>query len=106
MLAGWHASSWQVLAELAVLGTGFGLATGATGTLVSELAHPGVRGIAVGMNSVLRMTGGGFGSQIAAAVLAFATVAGSPSAGAFTLLFWLCSGVAAIALALVAAIPG
>nr|WP_244954128.1 MFS transporter [Spelaeicoccus albus] len=94
---------WLILAELAVVGVGFGLSISTGSSLVTLAAAPDQTSIAASINSVLRRVGGGIGAQIAAALLAADTVAGSgePSSRAFTVAFAL-AGIVAVAGAVLA----
>jgi EmrB/QacA subfamily drug resistance transporter len=69
MLAFWNSETWQILAALAVLGTGVGFAFAAMATLVTEAVRPTETGIATGMNTVMRTVGGVIGGEVGAAIL-------------------------------------
>lgn len=69
MLAFWNSETWQILAALAVLGTGVGFAFAAMATLITEAVRPTETGIATGMNTVMRTIGGVIGGEVGAAIL-------------------------------------
>lgn len=88
-----HARLWEVLVAMLALGVGNGLGIGTASALITEAAHGTETGIATALNSLVRRVGGGFGSQISAALLASITVAaGAPAQRAFVIAFWICAG--------------
>ena len=100
-----HAQVWEILAAMLALGLGNGLAIGTASALITETAHGTETGIATALNSVVRRVGGGFGSQISAALLAGITLStGGPAQLAFVIAFWICAGAAFLGSGLAAGI--
>lgn len=100
-----HSAAWQVLAGTLALGVGAGLCIGVASELIVRSVSGSETGIATSLNSVIRRVGGGFGSQVGAALLATLTVAGgTPSQQAFVIAFWSCAACGAVGAVLAAAI--
>ncbi|WP_019984216.1 MFS transporter [Streptomyces sp. Amel2xE9] len=97
-MALFHAREWQAVVGYAVIGTGFGFAMAALPKLIHDVTPPHAIATANGVNTVARTVGGAVGSQLAAAVLASRTIAGTslPAAPGFTLAFWIATGIAAV----------
>jgi MFS family permease len=94
-LALWRQDAWQLLAELAGIGLGWGIATSTSGSVVTLTAEPGETSIANSINSVLRRVGGVIGTQVAAILLATITLGdGAPAPAAFTIGFAAATGLA------------
>ncbi len=91
----WRAELWAIMAELAVLGVGFGLVVSVMGSLVTLTADVGETSVATSINAVVRRVGGAIGAQVGVALLDTITFGASlePTPGAFTAAF----GVAAAA---------
>ena len=70
-----HAQPWQVVLESALLGIGIGSAYSSLAKQVIDWVSPTHTSVAVGMNAIVRFTGGAFGAQVSAAVLASTVVA-------------------------------
>jgi MFS family permease len=89
MLALWNAETWQILAALAVLGTGVGFAFAAMATLITEAVRATETGIATGMNTVMRTIGGVIGGEVGAAILSAHLIHGTnvPSARGYEVAF-------------------
>lgn len=82
-----------VAAALFCAGLGWGAVIGSSGTVVARGVDASQTGIATGLNSDLRLIGGGIGGQTAAALMtAFAVAPQAPSAHAFTVAFWTIAG--------------
>ncbi|WP_018656495.1 MFS transporter [Actinomadura flavalba] len=97
----------DVLAFSAIQGAGFGIAYAALGTLAVQHVPMGQSGIASGINSLVRTTGGSVAGAVTAAILTASTLDGTalPSRAAYELCFWVIAAGAALA-ALVAAAAG
>ncbi|MGW4274257.1 MFS transporter, partial [Streptomyces seoulensis] len=76
-MALFHAHAWQAVACYAVIGTGFGFALAALPKLIHDVTPAHAIATANGINTVARTVGGAVGSQLAAAVLASRTIAGT-----------------------------
>jgi MFS family permease len=90
---------YDMLAFSAIQGMGFGIAYAALGTLAVQHVPMDQSGIASGINSLVRTTGGGVAGAVTAAVLAGRVVPGTdvPALGAYELCFWIVGGGAAAA---------
>jgi MFS family permease len=102
-LAARHDEPVQVLASVALLGLGVGLAFAAMVALITDSVRPTETGVATGMNTVVRMIGAIVGGQVGAALLTAQTIGDSsvPAESAFAWAFGL-SAVAALLAAAVA----
>lgn len=91
-----HDRPWEVLVGMALLGLGAGLGIAVASALITATAPSDETSIATALNSVVRRVGGGFGGQIAAALLAGVTLAssGRPAEAAFAIAFWICAALA------------
>jgi len=71
--------------------------TTAVGNLIVAAVPQRQTSVATGMNSIVRYVGGSFGSQIAASIIAFYTLAnGLPTEQGFIVGLWVSAGVVAI----------
>jgi EmrB/QacA subfamily drug resistance transporter len=101
LLAFAHAASWQIYLGTLVMGVGFGLVFSSMVNLTLEAAPAEQTGVATGINSIARIVGSSFGSQVSAVILASGLAAsGLPTERSFTIAF----STAAAALALAAAV--
>ncbi|MEU9842672.1 MFS transporter [Actinomadura sp. NPDC048032] len=93
-----NAHVYDMLAFSALQGVGFGIAYAALGTLAVRHVPMDQSGIASGINSLVRTTGGSVAGAVTASILAGrAAGAGVPSLGAYELCFWVVSAGAALA---------
>ncbi|RMI30918.1 MFS transporter [Nocardia stercoris] len=105
--AGWLAVSnghvYDMLASNALQGTGFGIAYAALGTLAVQHVPMSESGIASGINSLVRTTGGAVAGAVTASLLSTFTITGThiPALHGYTLSFVILA-VAALAGAAVA----
>ncbi|GLZ13821.1 MFS transporter [Actinomadura sp. NBRC 104425] len=81
--------AYDMLAFSTIQGVGFGIAYAALGTLAVRHVPMDQSGIASGINSLVRTTGGSVAGAVTAAVLSAHTIAGTsvPSQGAYQLCF-------------------
>jgi MFS family permease len=102
-----NAHVYDVLAFSALQGIGFGIAYAALGTLAVQHVPMDQSGIASGINSLVRTTGGSVAGAVTAAVLTGHTIAGTavPTLGAYELCFYIVAAGAALA-AVVAVVHG
>jgi MFS family permease len=101
-----HAHAYDMLGFSAVQGIGFGVAYAALGTLAVQHVPMDQSGIASGVNSLVRTTGGSVSAAVTAAVLSGLTIPGLrgvPTLHAYVLCFvivavgaWLAAGVAVV----------
>ena len=96
-----NSHAYDMLAFSSIQGIGFGIAYAALGTLAVQHVPMDQSGIASGINSLVRTTGGSIAGAATASVLAGYVIAGTdvPSLGAYELCFWVvaaASGVAAV----------
>ena len=93
--------AWNV-----VMSIGIGLAFAAMANLIVEAVPPSQTGEATGVNTLIRSVGSSIGSQVTAAILAGAVVAGSglPPRAA-TAAYLVCAAVAVAAALLAVADP-
>ncbi|TDD95838.1 MFS transporter [Actinomadura rubrisoli] len=97
----------DMLAFSAIQGIGFGIAYAALGTLAVQHVPMDQSGIASGINSLVRTTGGSVAGAVTASILAGRVIAGTdvPTLGAYELCFWIVAAGALLA-ALVAVVHG
>jgi hypothetical protein len=102
-----HETELAVMAWNVVISIGIGLAFAAMANLIVEAVPPSQTGEATGVNTLIRSVGASIGSQVTAAILAGAVVAGSvfPAESGFTAAYLVCAGVAGAAALLAVAIP-
>jgi MFS family permease len=95
---------YDMLAFSSIQGIGFGIAYAALGTLAVQHVPMDQSGIASGINSLVRTTGGGVAGAVTASILAGQVIAGTgvPTRGAYELCFWVVAAGAVLA-ALIAA---
>jgi hypothetical protein len=98
---------YDMLAFSAIQGIGFGIAYAALGTLAAQHVPMDQSGIASGINSLVRTTGGSVAGAVTASILAGKVIAGTqvPTLGAYELCFWIVAA-GAFAAALVAVAHG
>jgi EmrB/QacA subfamily drug resistance transporter len=105
-LALFHDSLWQVVVGMTITGTGVPFTFAAMAKIVVDAVRPHETAVATGMNTVMRTVGGVIGGSLLAVILTADTVGdtGVPAESAYTTMFWLCSGAAALAAGLGATI--
>jgi EmrB/QacA subfamily drug resistance transporter len=80
-----HSQEWQILVEMTILGSGFGLAFAAMSNLVVEAVPPGQTGVASGMNANIRTIGGSLGAAVMSSIVtATAHHGGLPTESGYT----------------------
>ncbi|MCD6726381.1 MAG: MFS transporter [Solirubrobacteraceae bacterium] len=102
-----HREPWHVYTATALEGLGVGLALAAMPNLIIESVDPDQTGVSTGINAVMRMIGGSFGTQIVAAVLAGNLIAGTriASEGAFVVALAIAAAALAAAFLLALLVP-
>ncbi|MFG2090008.1 MULTISPECIES: MFS transporter [unclassified Spirillospora] len=90
---------YDMLAFSAIQGIGFGIAYAALGTLAIQHVPMDQSGIASGINSLVRTTGGGIAGAVTASVLAGQVIAGTdvPTLAAYELCFWVVAAGSVVA---------
>jgi EmrB/QacA subfamily drug resistance transporter len=102
-----HGSTGQLLLALIASGAGVGLAFAAMSNAIIESVPATHTGEATSVNSIMRTIGGSVGTAVVAAVLAsHSTAQGLPAEKAFTIGFWTCAAVGALAVLAALALPG
>jgi EmrB/QacA subfamily drug resistance transporter len=64
-----HSSRWEIYVSMSLMGIGIGFAFASMVNLIVEAVGPHETGIATGMNTIVRMIGGGLGAQITASII-------------------------------------
>lgn len=101
-----HDAIWQLLLSVLFAGVGIGLAFAAMSNAIIESVPATHTGEATSVNSIVRTVGGSIGTAVIAAVIASnSTPQGLPANQAFTSGFWVCTGVAALAVVASLAVP-
>ncbi|MGI9117822.1 MAG: MFS transporter [Gaiellales bacterium] len=99
LLAVAHTQGWEIVVAMALVGTGVGLVYAMLAKLIIDAVEPGVTGIAMGMNTVMRTVGGVIGGQVGAAIISIYAIPGTngllPAERGFTTVFAI-AGVTAI----------
>jgi len=94
-----HAHIWQVLVSGILTGIGIGLALAATSNALIESVPANQTGEAISANTVMRTIGSSVGTAVIAALISSrSTPQGLPTDNAFTIGFWACAGVGALAI--------
>ena len=94
-----HGDLWQVVVSGILTGIGIGLALAAVSNSIIQSVPAGQTGEAIGANTIARTIGSSVATAVIAALLSsHATPQGLPTDDAFTIGFWVCAGVGALAL--------
>ena len=101
-----HGAIWQVLLSGLLTGAGIGLAFAAMSNAIIESVPAAQTGEASSVNTIARTIGSSIGTAVVAAVITSHTTAqGLPTDAAFTSGFWVCAGVAVLAVVASLALP-
>ena len=101
-----HGAIWQILASGVLTGAGIGLAFAAMSNAIIESVPAAQTGEASSVNTIARTIGSSIGTAIVAAVITSnSTPQGLPTDDAFTYGFWVCAGVAVLAVLASLALP-
>ncbi|KUL41965.1 MFS transporter [Actinoplanes awajinensis] len=101
-----HGQIWQVLASGILTGAGIGFAFAAMSNAIIEAVPAAQTGEATSVNTIARTIGSSIGTAVVAAVITSNTTAqGLPTDAAFTNGFWVCAGVAVLAIVAALALP-
>jgi EmrB/QacA subfamily drug resistance transporter len=101
-----HGSIWSVLLSGVLTGAGIGLAFAAMSNAIIDNVPATQTGEATGVNAIARTIGSSIGTAVVAAVISsHSTPRGLPTDDAFTYGFWVCAGVAVLAVAAALALP-
>ncbi|MEU8238446.1 MFS transporter [Actinoplanes missouriensis] len=102
-----HGAIWQVLASGILTGAGIGFAFAAMSNAIIESVPAAQTGEATSVNTIARTIGSSIGTAVVAAVITSNTTPqGLPTDAAFTNGFWVCAGVAVLAVVAALALPG
>ncbi|WP_433795975.1 MFS transporter [Actinoplanes sp. CA-252034] len=102
-----HGEIWQVLASGLLTGAGIGFAFAAMSNAIIESVPPSQTGEATSVNAIARTIGSSIGTAVVAAVITSNTTPqGLPTDAAFTDGFWVCAGVAVLAIVAALLLPG
>lgn len=94
-----HAEIWQVVLSGVLTGVAIGLALAACSNAIIESVPANQTGEAISANTVVRTIGSSVGTAVIAALItSHSTPQGLPTDDAFTIGFWACAGVGALAL--------
>jgi EmrB/QacA subfamily drug resistance transporter len=101
-----HGEIWQVLASGLLTGAGIGFAFAAMSNAIIESVPPSQTGEATSVNSIARTIGSSIGTAVVAAVITSNTTPqGLPTDATFTDGFWVCAGVAVLAVVAALLLP-
>jgi MFS family permease len=101
-----HGAIWQMLLSGALTGAGIGLAFAGMSNAIIESVPAAQTGEASSVNTIARTIGSSIGTAVIAAVISSHTTArGLPTNDAFTVSFWVCAGVAVLAVLASLALP-
>ncbi|MGK5683707.1 MFS transporter [Actinoplanes sp. URMC 104] len=101
-----HGEIWQVLLSGVLTGAGIGFAFAAMSNAIIEAVPATQTGEATSVNTIARTIGSSIGTAVVAAVITSKTTPqGLPTDDAFTVGFWVCAGVAVLAIAAALALP-
>ncbi|WP_028046138.1 MFS transporter [Cellulomonas sp. URHE0023] len=101
-----HDQLWHIVASGLITGAGIGLAFAAMANAIIESVPAAQTGEATGVNAIARTIGSSIGTAVVAAVITSqSTPEGLPTNQAFTAGFWVCAGVAVLAVVASLALP-
>jgi len=101
-----HDQLWMVVGSGLLTGAGIGLAFAAMSNAIIESVPATQTGEATGVNAISRTIGSSIGTAVVAAVItSHSTAQGLPTDAAFTAGFWVCAGVAVLAVVASLALP-
>lgn len=101
-----HQDLWQVVVSGVLTGVGIGLALAAISNAIVLSVPPQQTGEAIAANTTVRTIGSSVGTAVVAALISsHSTPQGLPTDDAFTIGFWVCAGVGALALVAALAAP-
>ncbi|WP_349865905.1 MFS transporter [Leifsonia sp. WHRI 6310E] len=94
-----HGELWQVVASGVLTGAGIGLAFASMSNAIIESVPAGQTAEAMSVNTIARTIGSSIGTAVIAAIISSnSSPQGLPSDDAFTIGFWVCAGVAVLAI--------
>jgi EmrB/QacA subfamily drug resistance transporter len=101
-----HGAIWQIIASGVLTGAGIGLAFAAMSNAIIETVPAAQTGEATSVNTIARTIGSSIGTAVVAAVISSqSTPQGLPTDDAFTYGFWVCAGVAVLAVLAAVVLP-
>jgi EmrB/QacA subfamily drug resistance transporter len=101
-----HAQLWQLIVSEVFVGAGIGLALASMSNAIIEAVPATQTGEAISVNTIFRTIGSAVGTAVVASVISSnITAQGAPKDAAFTIDFWVCAAVAAIAVLAAVAAP-
>ncbi|MEB0286724.1 MFS transporter [Cryobacterium sp. 10I1] len=94
-----HQEIWQIVVSGILTGAGIGFALASVSNAIIESVPATQTGEAISVNTIARTIGSSIGTAVIAAVITSNTTAqGLPTDNAFTISFWLCAGIAILAI--------
>jgi EmrB/QacA subfamily drug resistance transporter len=94
-----HAELWQVVVSGILTGAGIGLGLASLSNAIIESVPAVQTGEAIGANAIARTIGSSVGTAVIAAIISsHVSPQGAPMDDAFTIGFWVCAGVGALAI--------
>lgn len=108
-----HAHTWQILVSGILTGAGIGFGLAAASNAIIESVPMSQTGEAISANTIARTIGSSVGTAVIAALISSHTklftlptgTIGLPSDDTFTIGFWACAGVAALAIVIALVAP-
>ena len=101
-----HGELWQVVVSGLFTGAGIGLAFASMSNAIIESVPALQTGEAISVNAIARTIGSSIGTAVIAAIITSnSTPQGLPLDDAFTIGFWVCAGIAVIAIVAAVAAP-
>jgi len=101
-----HDQIWQVVVSGLFTGAGIGLALATASNAIIESVPAAQTGEAIGVNTIARTIGSSVGTAVIAALITSnSTPQGMPTDDAFSIGFWVCTAVAALAIVGAVAAP-
>lgn len=95
-----HGAIWQILLSGIFTGAGIGLGFASMSNAIIESVPAEQTGEAISVNTIARTIGSSIGTAVIAAIItSHSTPHGLPKDDAFTIGFWVCAGLAALATA-------
>lgn len=94
-----HGETWQIIASGILTGAGIGLALASTSNAIIESVPATQTGEAISANTIARTIGSSVGTAVIAAIItSHSSAQGLPADDAFTIGFWVCAGIAVLAI--------
>jgi EmrB/QacA subfamily drug resistance transporter len=101
-----HSAVWQLVFAGCLAGLGIGVGSAGMNNAIVDAVAPEKTGETTSVNTIARTVGSSIGTAVIAAIIAAnSTAQGLPEDGAFTIGFWVCTGLGVLAMVVTLAAP-